>query len=106
MISNVSEIRGMDEGMLVTLLLLMLEVPGRPGAVVPRETLEIVGVVQRWAWRPGCKRRRKGCRKKDGQTTNINAGDGNVDGGKGGNARCNRCGEVGHKNGAMPRTGV
>ena len=30
--------------MLVTLLLLILEVPGRPGAVVPREALEIVGV--------------------------------------------------------------
>ena len=29
--------------MLVMLLLLMLEVPGRPGAVVPREALEIVG---------------------------------------------------------------
>ena len=30
--------------MLVTLLLLMLEVPGSPGGVVPREALEIVGV--------------------------------------------------------------
>ena len=30
--------------MLVTLLLLMPEVPGRPGAVVPREALEIVRV--------------------------------------------------------------
>ena len=39
----------------------------------------------------------KGVEKKDGQTTNINASDGNVDGGKGGNARCNRCGEAGHK---------
>ena len=35
--------------------------------------------------------------KKDGQTTNTNASDGNVDDGKGGNARCNSCGEVGHK---------
>ena len=42
--SNVSEIRGVDEGMLVTLLLLMLEVPGNPGGVIPREALEIVGV--------------------------------------------------------------
>ena len=39
----------------------------------------------------------KGGEKKDGQTTNINASDGNVDGKKGGNARCNRCGEAGHK---------
>ena len=30
--------------MLVTLLLLMLEVPGSPGVVVPREALEIEGV--------------------------------------------------------------
>ena len=59
--------------MLATLLLLMLEVPGRS------------------------KRRRKGGEKKDGQTTDINASDGNVDGGKGSNARCDRCGEVGHK---------
>ena len=44
-ISDGSEIRGVDEGMLVTFLLLMLEVPGRPGAVLPREALEIVGVV-------------------------------------------------------------
>ena len=35
--------------------------------------------------------------KKGGQTTNIIACDGNVDGGKGGNARCNRYGEVGDK---------
>ena len=35
--------------------------------------------------------------KNEGQTTNINASDGNVDGGKGGNARCNRCDEAGHK---------
>ena len=41
---NVREIRGVNEGMLVTLLLLMLEVPGSLGAVVPREALEIVGV--------------------------------------------------------------
>ena len=39
----------------------------------------------------------KGREQKDGQTTNINASDGNVDGGKGVNARCNRCGEAGHK---------
>ena len=39
----------------------------------------------------------KGGEEKDGQTTNINASDGNADGGKGGNARYNRCGEVGHK---------
>ena len=39
----------------------------------------------------------KGGEKKDGQTTNINASDGNVDGGKGDSARCNRCGEAGHK---------
>ena len=36
--------KGVDEGMLVTLLLLMLEVSGSPGGVVPREALEIVGV--------------------------------------------------------------
>ena len=30
--------------MLVTILLLMLEVPGRPGTVVPLEVLEVVGV--------------------------------------------------------------
>ena len=35
--------------------------------------------------------------KKYGETTNSSAGDGNVDSAKGGNARCNRCGEVGHK---------
>ena len=35
---------GVDEGMLVMLLLLTLEVPGNPGTVVPREGLEIVGV--------------------------------------------------------------
>ena len=39
----------------------------------------------------------KGGEKKGGQTTNINASDGNVDGQKGGNARCNRCGEAGQK---------
>ena len=44
MISNVSEIREVNEGMLVTILLLMLAIPGRLGAVVPREALEIVGV--------------------------------------------------------------
>ena len=30
--------------MLVTILLLMLEVPERPGTVVPHEVLEVVGV--------------------------------------------------------------
>ena len=35
--------------------------------------------------------------KKGGQTTNINASDGKFDGGKGGNARCSRCGEAGHE---------
>ena len=44
----------------------------------------------------------KGCKKKDGQTTNSDAGDGNVDCGKGVNARCNRCGEVGHKTMGCP----
>ena len=44
MISNVSEIRGLEEGMLAMLLLLMLEVPGSSGGVVPREALEIVRV--------------------------------------------------------------
>ena len=39
----------------------------------------------------------KGGEKKDGQMTNINASDGNVDGKKGGDARCSRCGEGGHK---------
>ena len=39
----------------------------------------------------------KGGEKKDGQTTNINASDGNVDSKKGGNARCSRCGEASHK---------
>ena len=39
----------------------------------------------------------KSGQKKDGQTININASDGNVDGGKEGNVRCNRCGEVGHR---------
>ena len=43
-ISNVSEVREADEEMLVTLLLLMLEVPGRPGTAVPCEALEVVGV--------------------------------------------------------------
>ena len=38
--------------MVVTILLLMLEVPGRPGTVVPHEVLKVVGVGQRWAWRP------------------------------------------------------
>ena len=42
-ISNVSESRGVDERMLVTLLL-MVEVPGRPGPVVLREALEVVGI--------------------------------------------------------------
>ena len=36
--------KGGGEWMLVTLLLLMLEVPGRPAAIVSREALEIVGV--------------------------------------------------------------
>ena len=36
--------KGVDEGMLVTLLLPMLEVSRSPGGVVPREALEIVGV--------------------------------------------------------------
>ena len=40
-----SKVKGVDEGMLVTLLLLMLEVPGRPGTVIPREALDFVGVV-------------------------------------------------------------
>ena len=39
----------------------------------------------------------KGGEKNGGQTTNINASDENVDGKKGGNARCNRCGEAGQK---------
>ena len=39
----------------------------------------------------------KGGEKKDGQTTNINTSDGNVDGEKGGDARCSRCGGAGHK---------
>ena len=39
----------------------------------------------------------KGDENKDGQTTNINTSDGNVDGKKGGDARCSRCGEAGHK---------
>ena len=43
-ISNVSEIREVDKGMLVKFLLLMLEVPGRLGTVVPCEALEVVGV--------------------------------------------------------------
>ena len=30
--------------MLVTILLLMMEVPGRPGTLVPHEVLEVVGV--------------------------------------------------------------
>ena len=46
---------------------------------------------------PGGNGGEKGGEKKDGQTTNINVRDGNVDGGKGDNAMCNRCGEVGHK---------
>ena len=36
--------REVNEGMLVTLLFLMLEVSGRLGAVVPREALKVVGV--------------------------------------------------------------
>ena len=39
----------------------------------------------------------KGGENKDGQTANINASDGNIDGGKGGNARCSCYGEAGHK---------
>ena len=42
-VSNVSEIRGVDKRMLVTLLL-MLEVPGRPGYVVLLEALEVMGI--------------------------------------------------------------
>ena len=84
--------------MLVTLLLLKLEVPGRLGAVIPRETLNLVGVGAEVGVGAGVETEEKRvAKKKDGQTTNINASDGNVDGGKGGNARCNRCGEVGHK---------
>ena len=49
---------------------------------------------------------KKGGEKKGGQTININASDGNVDGGKRGNARCNRCGETGHKTVRCPGTGV
>ena len=56
-----------------------------------------MGVGERRAWGPGGNGGKKSGEKKDGQTTNINASDGNVDGGKGGNARCNRSGEVGHK---------
>ena len=41
--------------------------------------------------------RQKDGEEEDGQTTNSNAGDGNVDGAKEGDAKCNRCGEVGHK---------
>ena len=77
--------------MLVTLLLLMLEVPGSPGVVVPRESIVGIGA------EVGVGAGTETVEKKDGQTTNINASDGNVDGGKGGNARCNRCGEAGHK---------
>ena len=42
-ISNVSELRGVDERKLVTLLL-MLEVLGRPESVVLREAPEVVGI--------------------------------------------------------------
>ena len=43
--SNVSITREVDEEMLATLLLLMLEVPGRSaGNLIPREALEVVGV--------------------------------------------------------------
>ena len=91
--------KGVDEVMLVTLLLPMLEVPRSPGGVVPRER----GVRNRGGRGRGGRGGRggnggeKGGEKKDGQTTNINTSDGNVDGEKGGDARCSRCGGAGHK---------
>ena len=42
--SNASEIRGVDEGMLDTLLLLMLEDPRRPGTVISRKAVEVVEI--------------------------------------------------------------
>ena len=42
-ISNVSEIRGVDKRMMFTLLLLILEDSERPGTVIFREALEVVG---------------------------------------------------------------
>ena len=83
--------------MLVTLLLLMLEVPGRPGDVVLREALEIVRIGAEMGVGAGVvTEEKRPAKTNDGQTTNINARDGNVDRSKGGNARCNRCGEIGH----------
>ena len=93
--------------MLVTLLLLMLEVPGRPVTVIPREALEVGGVGGRGGRGGRCKSGNGGKKdgeKKNGQTSNNNTGNGNVDGAKGGNVRCNRCGEP--QNGAMLRTGM
>ena len=88
MISNVSEIRGGGPRDAVHALTADAGSSEKTKAVVPREALEIVGVGAEVG---------VGNKKKDGQTTNSNACDGNPDGGKGGNARCNRYGEVGHK---------
>ena len=43
---NVAEQHRYFEGMLVALLLLMLEVPGRPGTVIPCEALKVVELMQ------------------------------------------------------------
>ena len=75
----------------------MLEAPEILGTVVPREALEAVGVGAEGGVRTGVETEEKRGAKKICQNTNSNDDNGNVDGDKGGSARCNRCGEVGHK---------
>ena len=97
MTSNVSKIREVDEGMLVTLLLLMPEVQGRPWGGVPREALEIVRVGAEVGMGAVVETEEKKVAKRRMIKRQTSMPDINVDGGKGGNARCNRCGEVGLK---------
>ena len=93
MISN--EIRGVDEGMLVTYLKLMLEVPGSPRGVVPREALEIVGV---WAEvgvgaGAGTEEKKVAKRRMAKRRTSMPATETSA----ASDARCSRCGEAGQK---------
>ena len=73
----------------------MLEVPGSPGGVV-RGARNRGGRGRGGRGARGGNGGEKGGEKKDGQP-NINASDGNVDGKKGGDARCSRCGEAATK---------
>ena len=69
---------------------------------MPRDALEVVEVgegvsAEGQGWGENGGQKGGGDGNGGGQTTSSNFGEGKIDGAKGGNAECNRCGEVGHK---------